>query len=149
MNTMKKTAAGVVLGGSLLAAGGLSLAHAAPPESQSFVGDGKVNATLTVDGQEIGVIQDISVASAASLATAVCPEANLAPVLPQLDANQIQTVPACVSATGGLSYTFAQNTLQNGPQNGPGAAEVAPGQNRNTATTPPSAAPTTPGQMGR
>ena len=63
MNKMKKTAAGVILGGSMLAAGGLSLAHAAPPESQSFVGDGKLNVTedvsfakaCTVKGQAVKV----------------------------------------------------------------------------------------------
>ena len=58
MNKMKKTAAGVILGGSMLVAGGLSLAHAAPPESQSF-GDGKLNVTVSVNGQEIGVMQDV------------------------------------------------------------------------------------------
>ena len=46
MNTMKKTAAGAVLGGALLAAGGLGLAHAAPP-AQSVVSDGNVNVTVT------------------------------------------------------------------------------------------------------
>jgi len=145
MITMKKTAAGVILGGSMLAAGGLSLAHAAPPESQTFVGDGKLNVTVEVDGQQIGVIQDVTVASATTLATAVCPGQDLAAALPQLDANQVQTVPVCASTTAGLSYTFSQNTGLTGPGN----SENAPGQNRNTATTPPSASPTTPGQMGR
>ncbi len=145
MNTMKKTAAGVILGGSMLAAGGLSLAHATPPESQTFVGDGKLNVTVEVDGQQIGVIQDVTVASATTLATAVCPGQDLAAALPQLDANQVQTVPVCAGSTAGLSYTFSQNTGLTGPGN----SENAPGQNRNTATTPPSASPTTPGQMGR
>jgi hypothetical protein len=47
--------------------------HAAPPEAQSVVGDGKLNVTLSVDGQRLGVIQDVSLASAQSLASAVCP----------------------------------------------------------------------------
>jgi hypothetical protein len=59
MNTMKKTAAGAVLGGALLAAGGLGLAHAAPP-AQSVVSDGNVNVTVTAGGQQVGVIRDVS-----------------------------------------------------------------------------------------
>ena len=55
MNTMKKTAAGAVLGGALLAAGGLGFAHAAPP-AQSVVSDGNVNVTVTAGGQQVGVI---------------------------------------------------------------------------------------------
>lgn len=145
MNKIKKTAAGVILGGSMLAAGGLSLAHAAPPESQSFVGDGKLNVTVSVNGQEIGVMQDVSLASATTLATTVCPAQDLAGALPQLDANQVESVPVCTTGTAGLSYTFSQNTALTGPGN----SANAPGQNRNTATVPPSASPTTPGQMGR
>ena len=51
MNTMKKTAAGAVLGGVLLAAGGFGLAHAAPP-AESVVNDGRVNVTVTAGGQQ-------------------------------------------------------------------------------------------------
>ena len=119
MNTMKMTAAGTLLGGSLLVAGGLGLAHAAPPEAQSVIGDGKLNVTLSVDGQRLGVIQDVALASAQSLATAVCPVDDLSPRLADLDTNLVPSLPACNSVTGGLSYTFTQNG---------GAAEVAPAQ---------------------
>ncbi len=132
MNTITKTAAGTLLGGSLLVAGGLSLAHAAPPQAQSVVGDGKVNVTLSVDGQQLGVLPEVSLAGAQALATAVCPGADLSARLPELDTNQVQTLPACDSATGGLSYTFTQNS--------PGNSETAPGQNRPVA---PSTAPST------
>jgi len=140
MNTIKKTAAGAVLGGAVLAAGGLGLAHAAPPEGQSVVGDGKLNVTLSVDGQRLGVLQDVSLASAQSLAVAVCPADDLSPRLSDLDTNLTQAVPACNSVTGALSYTFTQNG---------GAAEVAPVQNRppapesSTSATAAPAAPTT------
>ena len=97
MNTMKKTAAGTLLGGSLLVAGGLGLAHAAPPEAQSVVGDGKLNVTLSVDGQKLGVIQDVTLANAQSLASGVCPVDDLSPRLADLDTNLIPTVPACNS----------------------------------------------------
>ncbi len=137
MNTMKKTAAGALLGGSMLVAGGLGLAHAAPPEAQSVVGDGKLNVTLSVDGQRLGVIQDVSLTSAQSLAAAVCPVDDLSPRLSDLDTNLVQTVPACNSVTGGLSYTFSQNG---------GAAEVAPAQSPTPMPPTPSASatPTTP-----
>lgn len=117
MNTMKKTAAGTLLGGSLLVAGGLGLAHAAPPEAQSVVSDGKLNVALSVDGQRLGVLQDVSLSNAQSLAEAVCPADDLSQRLSDLDTNLVPTVPACNSVTGGLSYTFTQNG---------GAAEVAP-----------------------
>ena len=137
MNTMKKTAAGAVLGGSLLVAGGLGLAHAAPPQARSVVGDTKVNVTLSVDGQQLGTIQDVSLTSAQALATAVCPGDDLSARLPELDTNQVQTLPACASATGGLSYTFTQNS--------PGNSETAPGQSRpGTPTTAPSTTSATP-----
>ncbi len=135
MNTMKKTAAGTLLGGSLLVAGGLGLAHAAPPEAQSVVGDGKLNVTLTVDGQRLGVIQDVSLANAQSLANAVCPVDDLSPRLADLDTNQVPNVPACNSVTGGLSYTFTQNG---------GAAEVGPVQSSPTPMTATPSAGATP-----
>ena len=133
MNSMKKTAAGAMLGGAALVAGGFGLAHAAPPEAQSVVGDGKLNVTLNVDGQKLGVIQDVTLANAQSLAGAVCPVDDLAPRLADLDTNLIPTVPACNSITGGLSYTFTQNG---------GAAEVAPAQSPTPIAPTPSAGAT-------
>lgn len=135
MKTVKKTAAGAVLGGALLAAGGLGLAHAAPP-AQSVVGDGKVNVTVTAGGQQVGVLQDVSLASAQALAASGCPNAGItAQALQALDANGTPVPGTCAGADG-LTFTFAQN--------GPGNSENAPGQNR-ISTTPSSstAAPTT------
>lgn len=146
MNTFTKTAAGAVLGGSLLVAGGFGLANAAPeappqPQAQSVVGDGKLNVELSVNGQQLGIIQDVSLTNAAALATAVCPGDDLASRLGELDTNQVQTLPVCASSTAGLSYTFTQN--------GPGSSEIAQGQGRGngsmgsatTTTTVPSPAP--------
>jgi hypothetical protein len=138
---VKNAAAGAVLGGSLLAAAGLGLAHAAPPEPQSVVGDGKINVTVTAGGQQIGTLQDVSLASAETLATSVCSSAGItAQALEALDTNGTPVPGTCEGAEGGLTFTFAQN--------GPGNSENAPGQNRGstTATTPSSstsAAPTT------
>ena len=56
MNTMKKTAGGTLLGGSLLVAGGLGLAHAAPPEAQSVVSDGKLKRNANVRLLRNGVV---------------------------------------------------------------------------------------------
>jgi hypothetical protein len=138
---VKNAAASAVLGGSLLAAAGLGLAHAAPPEAQSVVGDGKLNVTVTAGGQQIGTLQDVSLASAETLATSVCSAAGItAQALEALDTNGTPVPGACEGADGGLTFTFVQN--------GPGNSENAPGQNRSstTATTPSSstsAAPTT------
>jgi hypothetical protein len=136
MKTMKKTAAGAVLGGALLAAGGLGLAYTAPP-AQSVVGDGKVNVTVTAGGQQVGVLQDVSLASAQALVASACPNAGITPqALQALDANNTPVPGTCAGPDGGLTFTFTQN--------GPGNSENAPGQNR-ISTTPSSstAAPTT------
>ena len=136
MNTMK-TAAGAVLGGALLAAGGFGLAHAAPPAQPSVLNDGKVNVTVTVNGQEIGVIRDVTLTNAESLATSACGNAGItADALKALDANGTPVPGTCAGVDGGPTFTFAQNGL---------AAENAPGED-SVPTTPPSpstAAPTT------
>lgn len=132
MSTLKKTAAGTVLGGALLVGGGLGLAHAAPsaPQAQG-ASDGMVNVTVSANGQEIGVIRDVTVANAAALATSTCPAARIdANALNNLDASG--TVPAPCTGMTGLSFTFGQNVQ---------AAEAAPVQSEPTATTPASAAP--------
>jgi hypothetical protein len=142
MNTMKKAAAGAVLGGALLAAGGLGLAHAAPP-AQSVVSDGNVNVTVTAGGQQVGVIQDVSLASAQALAASACPTAGITPeALQALDVNGTQVPGTCASLGSGLTFTFAQNGLA--AEAAP-AAENAPAEG-SVATTPASpstAAPTT------
>jgi hypothetical protein len=141
MRTIVKNAtAGAVLGGSLLAAAGLGLAHAAPP-AQSVVNDGKINVTVTAGGQQVGVLQDVSLASAEALVAAACPAAGIsAAELQALDVNDTPVPGTCAGVDGGLTFTFAQN--------GPGNSENAPGQNRTStpSTTPSSstsAAPTT------
>jgi hypothetical protein len=139
MNTMKKTAAGAVLGGALLAAGGFGLAHAAPP-ADSTGNDGKVNVTVTAGGQQVGVIEDVTLTGAQALAASACPNAGItAQALQALDVSGTPLPNTCESANAGLTFTFAQN--------GPGQSANAPGQNRPPTTTPApattSAAPTT------
>ena len=137
MNTMKKTAAGAVLGGALLAAGGFGLAHAAPP-AESVVADGKINVAVTAGGQQVGVIQDVSLASAQALATSACPNATgiNAQAFQALDVNDTPVPGTCAGADGGLSFTFAQNS--------PVSSATAPGQNlpSTTPTSPTAASPT-------
>ena len=154
MNNLKKTAAGTALGGALLVAGGLGLAHAAPslPEAQP-IGDGKINVSVTAaDGQQIGVLQDVTLANAVTLVNSVCPISGITEVnLSGLDVNGTAVTQTC-GAMGGLSFTFSQNgQLETGVPGGTrGNSQYAPGQNRNTETTPPSATPTIPpGQMGQ
>ena len=134
-NIVKLASASAVLGGALLAAGGLGLAHAAPP-AQSVVNDGKVNVTVTANGQQIGVLQDVSLASAEALAASACPSAGItAEAIQALDVNGTPVPGTCAGVDGGLTFTFAQN--------GPGNSENAPGQNRTTPSSPTTTTPTT------
>ena len=136
-NRVKLASASAVFGGAILAAGGFGLANAAPP-AQSVVNDGKVNVTVTASGQQVGVLQDVTLASAQALAAAACPGAEItAEAIQALDVNGT-AVPGTCASEGGLTFTFAQN--------GPGQSENAPAQS--PATTPSSsssstAAPTT------
>jgi len=129
MNTMKKTAAGAVLGGALLAAGGFGLAHAAPPAQPSVLNDGKVNVTVIVNGQEVGVIRDVTLANAESLATSACGNAGItADALKALDANGTPVPGTCAGVDGGPTFAFAQNT--------PGESPPASSSSTTTSTTP-------------
>jgi hypothetical protein len=134
-NRVKLASAGAVIGGALLAAGGLGLAHAAPP-AESVVNDGKVNVTVTAGVQQVGTLDDVSLASAEALAASACPAAGItAEAIQALDVNGTPVPGTCSAAEGGLTFTFAQN--------GPGNSENAPGQNRTTPSSPTTAATTT------
>lgn len=139
MNTFTKTAAGAVLGGSLLVAGGFGLANAAPeapapqPEAPQPIAGASLNVGLTVNGEQVGTIQNVSVNTAQTLASSVCPSDDLSAQLPQLANKEISTVPVCASATG-VSYTFTQA--------GPGNSELAPGQSHGNAGIGATAVPT-------
>ena len=140
MNTFTKTAAGAVLGGSLLVASGFGLANAAPeapgpqPQAPQPVAGESLNVGLTVNGQQLGIIQNVSLDNAQTLASTVCPGDDLSAKLPQLATNQIDSVPVCASATSGLSYTFTQS--------GPGNSELAPGQSHGNSGIGATAVPT-------
>ncbi|MCV7178288.1 hypothetical protein [Mycolicibacterium sphagni] len=144
MNMWTKTAAGAVLGGSLLVAGGFGLASAAPdapmvpqPQAPQPTAGGQLNVGLTVNGQQVGTIQNVSLNSAQTLATSVCPSDDLSSKLPQLANNQIQTVPACSGASG-VSYTFTTNA--SGSSN-----VVAPAESSGTSGIGSTATPAMPG----
>lgn len=162
MNTLKKTAAGTILGGALLVGGGLGLAHAAPSAPQAVTGDGKVDVTVTAGNQQIGIIPNVSLSNAVALAGAVCPMAGIdLPALTNLDTSGTPLAQPCNGMTG-LSFSFAQNAKVsqgdedqggNGEEanNGNGGnSQYAPGQNKAPGATPPSANPSTPpGQQGQ
>jgi hypothetical protein len=134
-NLVKLASASAIFGGALLAAGGLGLAHAAPP-AESVVNDGKVNVTVTASGQQVGVIQDASLASAEALATSACPDAEItAEAIQALDVNGTAVPGTCAGVEGGPTFTFAQNS--------PGQPENAPGQSPLTTPSSSTAAPTT------
>jgi hypothetical protein len=133
-NLAKLASASAVLGGALLAAGGLGLAHAAPP-AESVVNDGKLNVTVTAGGQQVGVLQDVSLASAQALAAAACPDAGItADAFQALDVDGT-LVPGTCAGDDGLTFTFAQNS--------PGQSENAPGQSPSTTPSSTTTAPTT------
>lgn len=135
-NFVKHASAGAVLGGALLAAGGFGLAHAQPAQpGQAVVGDGLLNVTVSADGQQVGVLQDVSLTSAEALATSACADAEIAmSALQALDVSGTPVPDTCAGADGGVTFTFVQNS--------PGQSESA-----GTAPTPApattTAAPTT------
>ena len=91
---------------------------------------------MTANGQQIGVLQDVSLASAEALAASACPSAGItAEAIQALDVNGTPVPGTCAGAEGGLTFTFAQN--------GPGNSENAPGQNRTTPSSPTTTTPTT------
>ncbi len=147
---LNKTAAGTVLGGALLVAGGMNLAHAAPNvlEAQN-IGDGKVSITVTAAGGErIGVLQDVSVTNAVTLVNSVCPISGVTEAaLNNLDVSGTAITQTC-GGMGGLSFTFSQNGPagpdgNEGRDNGNrGASQNAPGNTKQPVEgQPPSATP--------
>src|SRR5690349_5864213 len=125
-NFAKRASIGAFVGGALLAAGGFGLAQAAPP-AQSVVNDGKVNVTVTAGGQQVGVLQDVSLQSAEALVASACPNAGITTeALQALDVNGTPVPGTCAGTEGGVTFTFVQN--------GPGNSENAPGQNRTTSS---------------
>jgi hypothetical protein len=86
------------------------------PAQPSVLNDGKVNVTVTVNGQEIGVIRDVTLTNAESLATSACGNAGItADALKALDANGAPVPGTCAGVDGGPTFTFAQNTPGESP----------------------------------
>lgn len=134
-NIVKIGTASAVLGGSLLAAAGFGLAQAQPP-AQSVVGDGSVNVTVSAGGQQIGILEDVSLAEATTLAASACPNVEVTEdALRALDTEGTAVPGTCGTETG-VTFTFGQN--------GPGNSENAPGQN--TTSTPTTTTTTTTGE---
>ncbi len=120
-NIMKKTAAGALMGGTLLFTGGMGLAQAAPPVNN--IQDGLVNVGIG----NVTVLRNVNVEVAAAVAAAVCPSVDAA-----------AAVLGSITAVdqGGETFncdTTAENgpltITQNGPANSPNAGN-APGQQR-------------------
>ena len=119
MNTMKKTAAGAVLGGALLAAGGFGLAHAAP-EAAPVVNDGKV----------FDVLHGVTLGKAQSLTASACANSGInTEALKALDTDGTPVPGTCASLDGRLWFAFAQNTPDSSGQSGTTSSS-------STSTTP-------------
>ncbi len=133
-NFVKRASVGAVFGGALLAAGGFGLAHAAPP-AQSVVNDGKVNVTVMAGGQQVGVLQDVSLTSAEALAASACPTAGITnEALQALDVNGTP-VPGMCGAEGGLTFTFEQNSPATGNTPGQSTTSTTPSTTTSSPTT--------------
>ena len=135
--SMKKAAAGAVFGGALLAAGGFGLAHAAPPSSPSpSGGSGKVNVTVTANGQQVGVLQGVPLASAEALAAAACPNAGInVQALQALDTNNAPVPGNCTGADNALSFAFAQSGPGQNPTSTPTSTTPTSSSGAKTTTT--------------
>lgn len=157
MSTLKKTAVGTVLGGAMLVAGGLGMgmgmAGAAPELPHAVTGDGMLDVIVSLNGQQIGVMQDVSLVTAASLAASACPTAGIdLGALTRFDDGVAELPGVCNSMVGGLSFTFSQDVGAKAPIAAPGQSGNAPGQNKapGTPATPPTTLPSeAPGQIGR
>jgi hypothetical protein len=99
-NTIKRAAAGAVLGGSLLFTGGMGAAGAAPPQ----------NGLVNVAVGDITILQDVGVGVAANVAAAIC-GVQVGPVA--VLANQVQagtpvTVCTIERQTGSVPITITR-----------------------------------------
>ena len=97
--------------------------------------------------------QDVSLATAASLAATACPTAGIdLGALTRFDDDVAELPGVCTSMVGGMTFTFSQDATVVPPAAAPGQSEYAPGQNKapgepaTPPTTPPAGAP---GQQGR
>jgi hypothetical protein len=130
-NVITRVAAGAAIGGSLLFTAGLGLAGAQPDNSNNKGQDGLVNVSIG----NIGVLQDVTAASAAQIAAAVC----------NTEVGPVTTMAEAVDVDGGTKAVCTNNLgaidLQ---QNGPGRSENAPGRTGATPTSAPTPTSATP-----
>lgn len=130
LGNLRKSAAGALLGGSLLAAGGLGVASAAPPSA---------NAVDLAIGN-ITVLQNASFDQAAKVAGAMCNiNASQANSMAQQAATQNKAQTVC-SLPGG-AVTFSQAGAINGgagpaPAAGTPNSPLSPGGQTNPAQQP-------------
>ncbi|MGI9125266.1 MAG: hypothetical protein ACR2JM_11025 [Mycobacterium sp.] len=143
MNMLNKTGTGALLGGALLIAGGIGLAHAAPPAQQAKAdGDGIIDIAVSAGGQQVGIIQNVEIVNAVTLIGSVCPVSGITEGnLNDLDVHDTAVARPCAGA-GGLSFIFTQNrTAAAQAQGNGGKATGAAGQSTSTAPSPPKAKP--------
>ena len=124
---LKNTAAGTVLGGSLLFTAGLGIATAQPETAP----DGLVNVSIG----EAGVLENVKATDAAQIAAGVC----------DMQVDQVTTLAETTEAEG-TEQSVCTNTLGSVliQPNGPGQSESTPGQIEGL----PGPAEGTPGQSG-
>jgi hypothetical protein len=117
-SVIKRSAAGALLGGSLLFTGGMGLAGAQPVQLQ----DGLVNVAVG----NITVLRDVDIAAAVEAIVGVCPNVNVEDV--NVLATQVDRDGGTQQVADCRAFGAPINITQNGP--GQGNAPFAPGQNR-------------------
>ena len=116
-NIMKKTAAGALMGGSLLFTG-MGVAQAAPPQIQ----DGLVNVAVG----DVTVLRNVQVEAVAQVLADVCPNLNVEDV--NVLARQVDADGGSQPVANCTAFTQPVNLQQNAPGNG--NAANAPGHTR-------------------
>jgi hypothetical protein len=132
MRTMiKRAAAGAVLGGSLLATGGLGIANAVPPVNPH---DNDVDISVG----NVAVAKAVNVSAAGEVVTALC--GNTVGIDVNALANQVvqtgiaQTVGGCALPGGPVSVTQSVGITPGNAS--PLGQQIAPGQNRTQTQLP-------------
>jgi hypothetical protein len=122
-NTMKKLAAGAVMGGSVLFTGGMGLASAAPLQLQ----DGLVNVAVG----DVTILEDVNVGVAATVAAAICDVADVGSINVLAEATDSGTNSDSICTVPGGDVTLVQNAGTPGNSGGAGnSANSNAGGNR-------------------
>ena len=112
-NTLKKAAAGTIMGGALLVTAGAGMATAEPLNLQ----DGLVNVAVG----DVAILNDVNVGVAAQVVATICNIPVTAAVLGEVDQSGTAFTPECTTPGGDVTVT--QNAGTPGQSGGAGNSE--------------------------